>query len=57
MVAAHKYDVVAAKELGFQTAYIRRTTEDIGLKVEQNLFDFYADDLESLSAQLKREPV
>jgi hypothetical protein len=54
MVAAHKYDVEAAQNLGFQTAYIQRSTEDVGIQVSKGIFDLYAEDLASLAAQVEQ---
>ncbi len=35
MVAAHAYDLRAAKKLGLRTVYIHRNTEDLGEDMEQ----------------------
>jgi FMN phosphatase YigB (HAD superfamily) len=45
MVAAHAYDTRAAKDVGMQTVYIHRTTEDVGedfVSIQQE-FDLFID--------------
>lgn len=54
MVAAHKHDVAAAKTLGFQTAYIQRSTEDVGITVMKDEFDLNVNDLKSLASQIEK---
>lgn len=56
MVAAHKYDLRAAKAEGFRTAFVRRPFE-LGPKgkidtASESDFDINADDVEDLAAQL-----
>ena len=56
MVAAHNYDLKAAQEVGFQTAFIRRPTEhgpDQRIDLEANgCWDMCAESLTDLATQL-----
>jgi 2-haloacid dehalogenase len=56
MVAAHNYDLKAAQEVGFQTAFIRRPTEhgpDQRIDLEANgYWDMCAESLTDLATQL-----
>ncbi|KAK9455568.1 HAD-like domain-containing protein [Dipodascopsis uninucleata] len=52
MVAAHIYDLKAAKSFGFQTAYIVRQGEDVGKVVGRDEVDFYTNSLVDLFKQL-----
>ncbi|KAK9481133.1 HAD-like domain-containing protein [Lipomyces japonicus] len=55
MVAAHIYDLDAAKALGFQTAYIPRPGEDNGLTVTADQVDYFATSLIDLYDQLEAD--
>lgn len=53
MLASHLYDLKAAKEVGMQTIYVHRTTEDVGTVTvdphgEHNYVDLYFDGREEL---------
>ena len=56
MVAAHNYNLKAAQDVGFRTAYIRRPTEqgpDQGIDLEANGdWDVCAESLTNLATQL-----
>lgn len=56
LVASHKYDLEAARQCGYQTAYIFRPLEFRTIEEEQrpkdNEFDFMTDTLDDLAEQL-----
>ncbi len=56
LVASHKYDLEAARQCGFKTAYIFRPSEFKTLREEQipieNEFDFVAEGIDVLAKQL-----
>ncbi|KAK9450360.1 HAD-like domain-containing protein [Limtongia smithiae] len=52
MVAAHIYDLQAAKALGFNTAYVNRQGEDIGKVVTPSDVDYYADSFIELFSKM-----
>ncbi len=52
MVAAHLFDLEAAKRMGYRTAFIRRPHEDAGDPGRVDYVDLIADDLIDLSRQL-----
>jgi len=59
MVAAHNYDLDAARSLGLRTGFIPRPTEYGPAQTKdleaEGLWDFVAADLEDLAAQLSRD--
>jgi 2-haloacid dehalogenase len=52
MVAAHAWDLRAAKAAGMRTAYVPRPNGDPPVPRER--FDIHAVDLEDLAVQLRR---
>ncbi|MFK0248824.1 haloacid dehalogenase type II [Amycolatopsis azurea] len=52
MVAAHAWDLRGAQSVGLRTAYVARPIGDP--PTEADRFDFYADDLTDLAAQLAK---
>lgn len=54
MVAAHLFDLRGAKKNGFQTAFIRRSGEDLGDPETADYVDVIANDLFDLDAQLRQ---
>lgn len=57
LVASHKYDLEAAQQCGYKTAYIYRPFEFNTIKEEQiprdNEFDFVAEGIDGLAEQLR----
>lgn len=52
MVAAHAWDLRGARNAGMRTAFVSRPVADPPTSADR--FDFYADDLGDLEAQLRR---
>ncbi|KAK9253265.1 HAD-like domain-containing protein [Lipomyces tetrasporus] len=55
MVAAHMYDLEAAKKCGLRTAYVVRKGEDIGITVSPDDVDYFVSDFIELYKQLTME--
>ncbi|KAK9461142.1 HAD-like domain-containing protein [Lipomyces oligophaga] len=54
MVAAHFYDLEAAKKYGLQTAYVVRQGEDTGITVTPDQVDYFAQNFFDLYDQLTK---
>ncbi|KAK9370651.1 HAD-like domain-containing protein [Lipomyces kononenkoae] len=52
MVAAHMYDLEAAKSCGLRTAYVVRNGEDVGITVSPDNVDYLSSDFVDLYEQL-----
>ncbi|KAK9237409.1 HAD-like domain-containing protein [Lipomyces kononenkoae] len=52
MVAAHIYDLEAAKSCGLRTAYVVRKGEDVGITVSPDQVDYFSSDFVDLYKQL-----